>query len=531
MKKEKISEENVEVSESRAFVTNQENLNEDLKNQKNMQKKQLKVLKKEEKLKEKQAKQEKVEQEKKDSEIKKINYFKKLQIVQEELKKRKEQKKKENAEYEKQMSMLYKKQKLPPWIRLDNAGMIYPPAKRKYWNFVYRISAVLKNPVDIEILKQATYDILPRFPSFNVCLKRGLFWHYFERAPRKLEPERDFDFPCQPFDLSDSSANLIRVLYDDFKISFECFHAIADGRGSLMFLNSLLCRYFELQGVVFEDKSTVLSFKDMPTEEEIEDSFLKHYDKKKAHRPQERAAYKIKGTNLAPGSVNSIVAEFSVQNLKKIAKESNCSLTVLLCACIGYVVYLKKEKSNKKPVSISVPIDCRTRLGSKTLRNFSSYINVDVDGDNLSLQDVIEIFKTEFAKIDKDFLLGNINANVKIQKNFFVKIIPLCVKQVIMKLAFNLAGENYQTLAFSNIGGVNAPKEFGDLIDRYEVNLGKSGYNTKSMGVVSFGDKLCITFSSNIEENETERDYFRLLASLGADIKIFSNRRDIYGNI
>ena len=129
------------------------------------------------------------------------------------------------------------------------------------------------------------------------------------------------------------------------------------------------------------------------------------------------------------------------------------------------------------------------------------------------------------------FLLSNINANVKLQKNFFIKIIPLFLKSIILKSAFNIAGENYQTLAFSNIGAVKAPKSFESLIDRYEVNLGRSGYNTKSMGIVSFKDKLTITFSSNIEENETERDYFTMLSSLGANVKIYCNRRDIYGTL
>ena len=86
-------------------------------------------------------------------------------------------------------------------------------------------------------------------------------------------------------------------------------------------------------------------------------------------------------------------------------------------------------------------------------------------------------------------------------------------------------------MALSNLGLVKVPEEFSNLIERYEVNLGKSGYNTKSMGVISFNDKLTITFSSNIEENETEKDYFTMLSSLGANIKIYSNRRDIYGTM
>lgn len=534
MKKEQISQLKFEESNGEAFLVDENICKKNSKFTKLQAKKQQKEFVKKQKLTEKKKKQEEKkaikDAIKKKKEEKKINYFKKLEIIRQETKKRKEIERQEAIEYDKRMSSLYKKQKIAPWLRIDNAGTIYPPAKKKHWNFVYRITAVLVDKVNTSMLSKAVEDIIPRFPSFNVCLKKGLFWNYFERAPKKLVPIKDTDFPCSPFDLSDTTANLIRVIYDDYKICFECFHALSDGRGSLMFLNSLLARYFELTGTQIDDYISVLNYRDMPLPEEIEDSFLRFANKDKTKRPKERPAYKIKGNNLDNGVVNSIVAEFSVSELKEIAKRHNCSLTVLLCACIGYVSY-KKKKQSKKPIRISVPIDCRTRLGSKTLRNFSSYINVDVDGENLNLEDCIEIFKQSFAKIDNKFLLSNINANVRLQNNFFIKIIPRFLKSLILKNSFNMMGENYQTLAFSNIGVVNVPKEFDTLIDRYEFNLGKSGHNTKSIGVVSFKDKLTLSFSSNIEENETERDFFNTLASLGANIKITSNRRDIYGAI
>ena len=54
------------------------------------------------------------------------------------------------------------------WFRLDNAALVYPSAGRHGWTFVYRFSAVLKEPVSPEYLQQAVNDIMPRFPTFNV---------------------------------------------------------------------------------------------------------------------------------------------------------------------------------------------------------------------------------------------------------------------------------------------------------------------------------------------------------------------------
>ena len=265
MKKEKVTQLKIQESHGEAVVIdekiNKKN-NRALKNKKaksekmlNKQEKKVKAqLKKEQKIQKKQ--QEKLEKEKY-----KINYFKKLEILKKINKERKEKEKQEAIEYEKSISSIYKKRKIAPWLRIDNAGTIYPPAKRRHWNFVYRITAVTINKVNYEVLVKAVEEILPRFPSFNVCLKKGLFWNYFERAPRKLQVIKDTDFPCTPFDLSDTNANLIRVIYDDYKIAFECFHALSDGRGALVFLNALLNKYFILTGEHIEPSDTILNSK------------------------------------------------------------------------------------------------------------------------------------------------------------------------------------------------------------------------------------------------------------------------------
>ena len=535
MKKEQISQLKIEEADGKAFFVEEKHGKKELsaikKQQKHDQKAQKKQLKKAEKEKQKQEKKKEKERNKKLKEKYNLNYFKKLSIVQKELKKQKLERKQETLEYEKTMNAIYKKRKMAQWLKLDNAGTIYPPAQKKNWNFVYRITAATKTKVDAAILARAVEEILPRFPSFNVCLKKGLFWNYFERAPRKPIVVKDNDFPCVPFDLSDTMFPLFRVIYDDYKICLECFHGVSDGRGSLLFLNSIIAEYIELSGTVIADKSTVLDAKDMPVKEELEDSFSSFYTKEKLPKPKERAAYKIKGTKLDDGVVNTIIAEMSVDELKNVAKKFDCSITALLAAAVGFVTHIKKDKSSHKPIRISVPIDLRTRFPSKTLRNFSSYINVDIDGENLTFEDVIKVFKDNFAKINHDYLQSNINTNVKLQKNFFIKIIPWLIKSIILKTAFNIVGENYQTLAFSNLGAVKAPQEFENFVDRYEVNLGKSGYNTKAVGAISYGDKLVLSFSSNIVENQTEKDFFLFLRGLGIGVKIGTNRRDIYGTV
>lgn len=460
--------------------------------------------------------------------IKKLEEKNRKSKIKQLIKAKKLEEKQIKKKQEETIKEIEKKGKIASWFRLDNAASIYPSASSRDWNFVYRISATMKDKVDKDVLQLALDDIMPRFPSFNVRLCHGFFWNYQERNFNRLKVEKEKDFPCKPFNLNDDSSFLIRVLYSEYNIIFEAFHAISDGRGSLFFFNSLIARYLERKGVVIEKYEGCANYLDIPSEEEIEDSFFVKATKEKIKRPKEQPAYKIKGNLLPSGTVNTVEGVMSVSELKSVAKSYGVKLSVFLCAVVGYCVY-KKQRSFKKPTRISVPIDLRTRFNSKTLRNFSSYINITVAGKDLTFEDVINIFKEKLENIDNKFLQANINANVNIQKNIFVKLLPLFIKNVILKTCFNYLGENYQTLAFSNIGRVNVPEVFNDYIDSYSVNLGRSKHNQKSIGVVSFNDKLNICISSKLYETETERDIFRFLSSLGIKVTVYSNRRDLYG--
>ena len=444
--------------------------------------------------------------------------------ISELLKNKKEEEKKARKSQEEALKEYEKKGRVASWFRLDNAGSIYPSAIQKAWNFVYRISANMKEKIKPDVLQAALDDIMPRFPSFNVRLRHGFFWNYFEPNFNALKIEKETTFPCKPFDLTDAESFLIRVLYSEYDIILEVFHSISDGRGSMFFFNSLIARYIERLGAKISEYVGCSSYLDIHSDEEMEDSFFVKATNEKLKRPKEKPAYKIKGNVMPAGMVNSVIGEMSVQKVKSFGT----NLSTFLASVIGYCIY-KKCKNEKKAPRISVPVDLRPRFESKTLRNFSSYKNIEVSGENLTFEQVIDIFKSEFAQMDNKFFQANINSNVNLQKNFFIKILPLFIKNIALKTSFNYLGENYQTLAFSNIGKVDVPKEFDDYVDTYCVNLGRSMHNAKSIGVVSYKDTLSMCISSKLYETETERDIFRMLVKLGVPVKIYSNRRDLYG--
>ena len=93
------------------------------------------------------------------------------------------------------------KKKLPlrqrQWYKLDNAAKVFPGQDSSSWSNVFRMSATLTEKVDPELLRKAVEMILPRFPSFDVRIKNGFFWHYLEKNPYDAPPVMpDIANPC-----------------------------------------------------------------------------------------------------------------------------------------------------------------------------------------------------------------------------------------------------------------------------------------------------------------------------------------------
>ena len=66
------------------------------------------------------------------------------------------------------------------WDKLDNTAHLFPVIAREQMSNVYRISVTLTELIDPLLLQQALDLVLPRFDGFNLRLRRGVFWHYFE---------------------------------------------------------------------------------------------------------------------------------------------------------------------------------------------------------------------------------------------------------------------------------------------------------------------------------------------------------------
>ena len=79
------------------------------------------------------------------------------------------------------------------WYKLDTAALIFPAIKQHNWNNIFRVSVSLKEDVDPSVLQTAVINLMPRFPSFYVRLRRGLFWNYLEGIEEPPVVRRDYE--------------------------------------------------------------------------------------------------------------------------------------------------------------------------------------------------------------------------------------------------------------------------------------------------------------------------------------------------
>lgn len=412
------------------------------------------------------------------------------------------------------------------WHKIDNAGLIYPSAGNEQWNNVFRVSAYLKSKVDEKILQQALNIVIERFPSFDVTLRRGMFWYYFQNITQFPTVEKEVDYPCRRMELNQKK-HLFRVLYFENKISFETFHSLTDGTGAVCFLNALLACYFNLQNEKIDEKKLVVNYKDRPNCEEVEDSFKRYADDSGKNKRDSKKAYQVYGTPEPNGKLNVITAVMDAQKLNEIAKQHKATITEFLVSIYAKSILIREQASvsHKKPVVISVPINLRKFFATSTLRNFSSWIDIyfEYKCANYNIDELIDITKNQMKVISKEYLLKNINTNVATEKNIFVRLMPLFIKNFALNLSYKLFGESAYTSVVTNLGKISTPPEFNNLVDRYDCLLSKSILNTVNIAVATFNNKLSITFTDCIMEHNIERDFCRMLKTFGIDITIFTN--------
>lgn len=418
------------------------------------------------------------------------------------------------------------------WYKLDNASKIYPSTGNGRWNAVYRVCAVMKSRVERVVLQKALDVVIERFPSYNVVLRKGLFWYFFQGATLRPIVTRESDYPCKKFDIMNREP-LFRVMYSDNRIIVEFSHCITDGFGAVNFLDTLVLKYLHLLGHNV-DRGNLLHYKDNPKEEEFEDSYSRYYEPEGNKKPvKPYRAYHITGQKEVNGVLNVIHGEVATDKLKALAKTENVTVNEYILGALAYVIYKhraydKNGKNKKSPVSVQYSVNLRKMFPSWSLRMFSGFVDTklnETSRSNMTFEEVLQAMTAESRKVGtKEYFQTFINCNYSLERNFVIRLAPLFLKNFVMKIAYYKQGGQTTSLIMSNMGKSGAPEAFAEFVDRYEFIIGPQKYNNPTVTISSFNNKTVFTFARTIKNPVIEREFFRFLQDKGLDVFVNANK-------
>lgn len=421
------------------------------------------------------------------------------------------------------------------WLKLDNAAKIYPAARSENWSNIYRLSATLKENVDKDVLSSALDVTIRRFPSIAVKLKKGMFWYYLEELSSTPEISEESSYPLTRMSRQETSECAFRVIVYKKRIAVEIFHSLTDGTGALIFLKSLVAEYLQQKyGVYIPAENGVLGRLEDPSEDELEDSFQKYSAEISAGR-KENTAWHMYGTPEQNGFLNLTCFEVDTKAVLDKAHEYNVSLTTFLCAVMMMALQrLQAEKvpsrKKRKPIKVLIPVNLRNLFKSKTMRNFALYTTPEILtklGD-YSFEEICNVIVHNMgSEITQKQMSMKIAANVNSEKIMAVRIMPLFIKNIVMKAVFDAVGECKSCLSLSNLGNVKLPKEMYDYVDRMDFILGVQSNAPYNCGVLSYKNRLYINFIRNIKEPELEYYFHKVMQEMGIECTVQSNRGGI----
>ena len=402
------------------------------------------------------------------------------------------------------------------WFKLDNAAKIFPPISNRKDPKVFRFTCILKENINKDILQEATNEALEYFPNFSSILKQGFFWHYLETTNKKPIVKEEKKEICSPLYRKNKKKLLFRVNYYQNRINLEVYHAISDGTGALEFLKAIVNIYlnkkYNLNNEIDYDASL---------EEKSADSFNKYYKSSNTKNEVDERAYQIKGDKFDDFRFKVFTGTMSTKSVLALAHQYNTTLTGLI---VGIYIWAIRENMNlkdkNKPIYIDIPVNLRKYFKSQTARNFFSVLKLKYKGSD-DLESIIKEVDTYLKEeLKQTNLFKRMNKYATIEHNFLVRLVPLFIKNIILRFASYLSNKDLTT-SVTNLGVIKLPDEIKDFVDSFEVYVST---DKMQMAICSYLNKLNISFTSVFISTDIIKDFYRKLVSYGIDITIISNR-------
>ena len=359
----------------------------------------------------------------------------------------------------------------------------------------------------------------------------GLFWYYLEPNPAPGPfLKADVADPCQPVRFREDNGWLIRFYYYRNRISLEVFHALSDGAGALVFFRTLLAEYLRQTGMEIPAGNGIPDLKEPPRQEELEDAYARYAGRHALGLRRMPGAYLNTGTPEPFYTFHVTMGFVPLDKLRETARRYHVSITEYLAAVLIHVLLEKQHREHphrEKPVALAVPINLRSWFPSETLRNFITTVRPCVDPSlgSYSFEEIAsQVHHYMKLHIHRQELQAAFSGNVRFTKNFFLRAVPVFLKNPVLSLNYHLLGVRPYSCTYTNPGAFSVPPEMAPHIRGMEVILGQATVPRCHCASISYENTMEITFAGTQAETDTERDFFRFLIREGIPVRIESNR-------
>ncbi|MBN2460665.1 MAG: hypothetical protein JXB60_03575 [Candidatus Cloacimonetes bacterium] len=425
--------------------------------------------------------------------------------------------------------MVYQNRGLEDWLKLDNAAKIYPAASPKRSPALFRIYAIMQEPVKLWIFKQALQRIMQRCPYYQVELKRGFFWFYLQRHSKIPEINLLEDIVLNKSIANPQNADLLQVNIKSSTIALDFSHIITDGSGGFRFLISLLAEYLRLSGVDIRHTEILLDPDSRPDPEEYEDPHLKSFQKHSLSPQKMTPAFHLYGHPHRTEKPRLITGQLPIEKVLRLTRNKGISITEYLVSlyiyCLVQIYHetIRWKKSRRSVIRLEVPVNMRKFSFPRVMRNFSLFISPEINLKlgRYSLPEIISIVHHSMQmQINDKELNRQISRNVGAELNPLIRFLPLFCKNLYLSGLYSKLGENPYSGVLSNLGRIELPPEMVEYIKLFNVIVYPNHVMKKSCSVISYQQEMLITFASIIESRELERLFFTQLVADGIPVFI-----------
>ncbi len=417
------------------------------------------------------------------------------------------------------------------WMSLDNAAKIFPPVISKSLSSVFRIGCVLSEPVRISALSKSVEETCQRFPYYLTSLHKGFFWYYLE-YDKNIRPSivSEDKKPCVAFPARKGNYALFRIVVYENILSVEFLHILTDGGGALEFFRTLLVTYLRNCGHDIPYSEGIIDPSSVVDPAEVEDAYSKYFRKDVPLPPKLENAWHLPYESNGKDHLGIIQAEIPVPELKNISKDSNVTITEYLASVYLFClqeIWNDEKRKDKHILRLEIPVNMRRGYPSRTMRNFSLFVlpELDLRLGYFSFEEILKhVHNYMQIQTDKKLLSKVIARNVKPEKNIFIRTTPVFIKDLVLSAAFKKHGATKYSGVLTNVGIARMPEEARGYIETLSMIPPPPVKELKvSCGVLSFNDRLCISFANNTANNKLEKDFFSFLAGKGLEVRILKN--------